>query len=343
MVRATAQGTSSTGSRHRHRPGDQPLRLCFAGTPAFAAAHLRALLASPHELAAVFTQPDRPAGRGRRLRPSAVAEVAEEHGLPVHKPASLRGDAAAGLLASYQPDALIVAAYGLILPSSILAVPRFGCINVHASLLPRWRGAAPVERALLAGDRESGVSIMQMDQGLDTGPILYQSAFPIAGEDDRNTLEARLTDTGCRALLHSLQSLPELLAKGRRQDDSLATYAHKLEKSHALIDWTADAALISRQVRAGIGRMPAFTFAGPRRIRILRAAAEGCRKSGPPGLIVEFGNSGLLVLCGRDALRVATVQLPGKNPVATGELLHSQSAPFASGDVLRSEATGEAS
>ena len=303
------------------------LKLCFAGTPAFAAAHLSALLDAGHEPAAVFTQPDRPAGRGRKPRPSAVAEVAAAHGLPLHKPADLRGGEADRLLAEQQPDALIVAAYGLILPPSILTLPRYGCVNVHASLLPRWRGAAPIERALLAGDQRSGISVMQMEAGLDTGPIVYQREVPIAGDDDRQTLEAKLTEAGCEALLRSLRSLPELLANARRQDDAEATYAHKLEKADARIDWAADAAFIAQQVRAGIGRAPAFTFVGQSRIRILRATAEAGEWDAALGQIVAAGKRGLLVACGKDALRIAMLQLPGKNPVPARALTHSSFAP----------------
>ena len=305
------------------------LRLCFAGTPAFAAAHLQALLDSPHEIAAVFTQPDRPAGRGRKLTPSAVALLAEAHGLPPHKPLSLRGGEAAKLLASYEPDALVVAAYGLMLPASMLGIPRYGCVNAHASLLPRWRGAAPVERALLAGDRVTGITIMRMDEGLDTGDILHRHEVEIAQSDDREALEAKLVEAGRAALLHSLENLPELLAGATRQDDSLATYARKLEKSDAMIDWTAPAEHIGRQVRAGIGRAPAFAFIGEQRVRVLRATPEARENSESPGAIIDAGKQGLLVACGEGAIRIEIVQLPGKTAVAVSALLNSPAAPFA--------------
>ncbi len=332
MASANAPADDSPPSQ---TPSAHPrLKLCFAGTPAFAAAHLSALLEAGHEVSAVFTQPDRPAGRGRKPRPSAVAELAVAHGLPLHKPADLRGGEAIPLLASHQPDALIVAAYGLILPPSILTLPRHGCVNVHASLLPRWRGAAPIERALLAGEKNTGISIMRMDEGLDTGPILCQREVAIAKEDDRETLEAKLTETGRGALLRSLQGLPELLANARRQDDAKATYAHKLEKTEARIDWTADAVFIARQVRAGIGRAPAFTFAGQRRIRILRATAEPRERAAAPGQIVAAGKRGLLVACGTGALCIAVLQLPGKNPAPTRALTQS---PFAPGGYFSGE------
>lgn len=307
------------------------LRLCFAGTPAFAAAHLQALLDSPHEIAAVFTQPDRPAGRGRKLTPGAVASLAEAHGLPTYKPVSLRDDKLARLLASLAPDILVVAAYGLILPASILAIPRYGCVNVHASLLPRWRGAAPVERALLAGDAVTGITIMRMDEGLDTGDILHQHEVGIAESDDRGDVESKLIEAGRVALLHSMDNLPELLESARPQDDSLASYANKLDKADAKIDWTASAEYIGRQVRAGVGRAPAFAFIGEQRIRILRAMPEAGEHVAAPGEIIDAGKRGLLVACGAGALRIEVVQMPGKTAVPVGALLHSPSTPFVEG------------
>lgn len=307
------------------------LRLCFAGTPAFAAAHLQAVLDSPHEIVAVFTQPDRPAGRGRKLTPSAVAALAEAHGLPIHKPDSLRGDEPARLLASLAPDVLVVAAYGLILPASILAIPRYGCVNVHASLLPRWRGAAPIERALLAGDTVTGITIMRMDEGLDTGDILYQREVEIAQGDDRDDVESKLIEAGRVALLHGLDSLPELLESARPQDDSLASYANKLDKTDAMIDWTDSADYIGRQVRAGVGRTPAFAFIGEQRVRILRAMPEAGEHSAAPGTIIEAGKQGLLIACGAGALRIEIVQMPGKTAVPVSALLNSPSTPFVVG------------
>ena len=305
------------------------LRLCFAGTPAFAAAHLQALLDSPHEIAAVYTRPDRPAGRGRKLTPSAVAMLADARGLPLHKPPGLRGGEAARRMAAYEPDVLVVAAYGLMLPSSILEVPRHGCVNVHASLLPRWRGAAPVERALLAGDRATGITIMRMDEGLDTGDILHQTKVEIGPGDDRADLEARLVEAGRAALLHSLANLPALLDGATPQDDRLASYAKKLDKTDAIIDWAAPAEYIDRQVRAGVGRAPAFVFIGEQRVRVLRAAREAREHSESPGTVIDAGEKGLLVACGQGALRIEIVQMPGKTAVPVAALLNSPSTPFA--------------
>ncbi len=307
------------------------LRLCFAGTPAFAAAHLEALLDSPHEIAAVYTQPDRPAGRGRKLTPSAVGKVAKTHELPLHKPAGLREEEQARLLASFKPDVLVVAAYGLILPAAILEIPRFGCVNVHASLLPRWRGAAPIERALLAGDGHTGITIMRMNEGLDTGDILHQQVVEITDGDDRDDLESKLIEAGRAALLHSLANLEELLTGAKRQDESLATYAHKLDKADARIDWSAPAEHIGRQVRAGVGRAPAFTCICGQRVRLLRGGPEGREQPAAPGTIVEAGKNGLLVACGSGALRVEIAQMPGKKPVPVSALLNSISTPFVKG------------
>ncbi len=196
------------------------LRIVFAGTPEFAAAHLNSILNSSHEVIAVYTQPDRPSGRGIKLLPSPVKELALANNLPVNQPASLRNEDEHRLLESYSADALIVVAYGLILPREILAVPRFGCINVHASLLPRWRGAAPIERALLAGDKVSGITIMQMDEGLDTGDMLLKSEVSIDDSNTRNDLESKLTEVGCEALIKALNNLEELLKTPEKQADA---------------------------------------------------------------------------------------------------------------------------
>ncbi len=317
-----------------------PLRICFAGTPSFAQAQLEALLGSRHEIAAVYSQPDRPAGRGRKSRPGAVAELALARGLCLLRPASLRGDEAAATLAAFAADVLVVAAYGLILPPWILKIPRYGCINVHASLLPRWRGAAPIERALLAGDRVSGVTIMRIDAGLDTGAIVHQREVPVAVEDDRDSLQAKLAAAGREALLFSLDRLPELLANAQPQREAAATYAHKLETADLLIDWCASADFINRQVRAGIGRSPAFTFSGQKRIRILRATVAADESSAPPavqvpGTILTAAKDGLRIACGeQQVLRVTEVQLPGKKPVAVAAALNASRHPFAPGTRL---------
>lgn len=315
----------------------QPLDIVFAGTPEFAASHLQALLGTGHRLLAVYTQPDRKAGRGNRLQPSPVKVLAEQHGIPVIQPPTLKSPEAQAELKALQPDLLIVVAYGLILPRAILEIPRLGCINVHASLLPRWRGAAPIERALLAGDRETGVTIMQMDVGLDTGDMLLRKAVPIESDDTRVTLEQKLADAGSQALCQALENIEALQAGAESQDDRLSCYAAKLEKEEALINWQDSAAQIDRQIRASIGRHPTYCFADGARLRILEALPRTSARQMTPGQIVAVDREGMLVQCGQDALLVTRVQLPGKNPVAIGDLLNARSDLFKPGSLLSSE------
>lgn len=300
------------------------LKVVFAGTPEFAARHLRALLDSGQQVIAVYTQPDRPSGRGKQLLPSPVKELAVARGIPVLQPASLKGDGPRHELAGLDPDVMVVVAYGLILPASILQTPRLGCINVHASLLPRWRGAAPVERALLAGDSHTGITIMQMDAGLDTGPMLHRVTVPISGTDTRVSLEQKLAEAGAAALVYAIDRLEELRACAEPQDNSRSTYASKVDKQEALIDWNQGAGHICRQVRAGIGRYPAYSHMGGTRVRILSAQPETAGPGAPPGTIIELSRGGMLVACGDGCIRVAQVQLPGKNPVALQDLLNSR-------------------
>lgn len=315
----------------------QSLKLVFAGTPEFSARHLQALINSPHEIAAVYTQPDRAAGRGKKPRPSAVKSLALEHGLPVRQPASLKSPEAQSELAAIGAELMVVVAYGLILPKAVLDIPFRGCINVHASLLPRWRGAAPIERALLAGDRETGITIMQMDVGLDTGDMLYKAVTPINEEDTREDLEKRLAALGCEALLHTLANLPALQGAAERQDDSLSTYAAKLEKHEALIDWQQDASQIHRQIRAGIGRLPAWSWLQGQRIRLLVASAEpGDDGSEVPGTILGADNQGIRIHCGSGVLTVQQLQMPGKNPVAVADALNARRELFRPGARFRS-------
>ncbi|MFM1895664.1 MAG: methionyl-tRNA formyltransferase [Pseudomonadota bacterium] len=309
----------------------QALRIVFAGTPAFAASHLQAILASDHQVIAVYTQPDRPAGRGKQLQSSPVKALALSHHLPVLQPLSLKDPEAQARLASLQPDLMVVVAYGLILPAAVLAIPRFGCINVHASLLPRWRGAAPIERCLLAGDAETGVTIMQMDPGLDTGAMLHKAAVAISPDDNRLSLEHKLAEVGTQALRYTLDNLDSLQAKAVPQDDRLSTYASKLDKAEALVDWTLPAAFIERQVRAGIGRHPAYSGLLGERVRLLRARAVVTSDTQPPGTILSAADGTLLVACGEGALAVSEVQLPGKNPVRIDDLLNARAARFTVG------------
>ena len=309
-------------------------RICFVGTPEFASAHLTALHESQHEVVAVYTQQDRPAGRGKSLQPSPVKRVAETYSIPVYQPGSLRSVEQSSILAGLNPDVLVVVAYGLILPADILNIPRFGCINVHASLLPRWRGAAPIERALLSGDEESGVTIMQMDEGLDTGDTLYQIAVPIAATDTRIDLENSLRLAGQKALLYTLNNLQQLLKTAMKQDHTKSCYAEKLQKSESLIDWVASAEIVNRTVRAGIGRAPAFSYLQGNRLRILQATPSSDSFDQAPGTIVRVDRESFQVACSASSLLISAVQLPGKNPVNVRDIFNSRPDFFAVGKAL---------
>lgn len=312
------------------------LRVCFAGTPEFAAAHLNALIAaqaeSRFELVAVYTQPDRAAGRGKKLSPSPVKQSALDAGLPVFQPLSLRSEEARAELEALGCDVMIVVAYGLILPQSILDTPRLGCVNVHASLLPRWRGAAPIERALLAGDKATGVTIMQMDAGLDTGVMLDKTVVAIDPRETRVSLEEKLIAAGSRALVAAINSLEALQEKAEAQDDSQSTYAAKIDKAESLIEWALPASQIDLLVRACIGRTPAFTLFEGQRIRLLESAIDSAQSDAPAGTVTHVDKRGFSVVCGeRSVLKVSRVQMPGKGEVSVGELLNGKPDAFAVG------------
>ena len=281
-------------------------RLAFAGTPPFAATILQRLLGSKHRLAYVYTQPDRPAKRGRRPRPSAVRAAAESAGVEVRMPSLLGGREAAALA---DCDWLLVAAYGLLLPPAVLAAPRYGCVNVHASLLPRWRGAAPVEHAILAGDAETGVSIMRMDAGLDTGPVYLRRAVPLAPTATGAAVARSLAALGAQTLIEALAALPDL--EPAPQDHQAATYAPKLTAAASLIDWHRSVEQIDRQVRALVGRAPAYTTVGDGAVRLRILAAEpapaGVGGTGPGTL--RRTPAGWQVRCGDGALGLRQVQL----------------------------------
>ncbi|MDX1491353.1 MAG: methionyl-tRNA formyltransferase [Pseudohongiellaceae bacterium] len=308
-----------------------PLKIVFAGTPSFAAEHLHALIEAKHNIIAVYSQPDRRAGRGKKLLASPVKQLALEHDIPVYQPQSLKDETEQETLAALQPDLMIVVAYGLILPQAVLDIPRLGCINVHASILPRWRGAAPIERALLAGDEYTGVTIMQMDRGLDTGDMLYKAQVPITQELDRQMLEEALAKSGREALLHTLAHIEELKAQAEKQDDSLSTYAAKLDKREALIDWNSDAQSIDRIVRCGIGRTPAYTYIDEDRVRIIEAKPVGERSHQANGVIISADKNSIRIACQDSVLQVTKLQMPGKNPVTAAEVLNARREQFAPG------------
>ena len=310
------------------------LRLCFAGTPDFSAAHLSALIAAGHTIDAVYTQPDRPSGRGKKLQPSPVKAVAMAAGLEIRQPASLKTVEAQQELAAIAPDLLVVVAYGLILPQAVLELPKLGCINVHASLLPRWRGAAPIERALLAGDAVSGVTIMKMDAGLDTGDMLYKQQVEIGPEDDRISLTDKICEAGKLALLHTLSHFPELSSQAQRQNDSLSTYADKLEKPESLLRWQEPAEKLHRIIRAGLGRAPAFSFINGARLQLLEASVAQTESQKTPGTILEISRQGMLIACGEACLLVTRIALPGKKPWTITDLLNSGTDLLQAGAIL---------
>lgn len=298
------------------------MRLVFAGTPDFAATALEALLNTHHTLVGVYSQPDRPAGRGRKLQPSPVKQVALEHGIPVFQPESLKAPEAQQQLASLEPDVMIVAAYGLILPEAVLNIPRYGCLNIHASLLPRWRGAAPIHRALAAGDAETGITIMQMDKGLDTGDMLLKTVTPIAADDTGGSLHDRLAVVGGEAIVEALAQLESGKLHGQAQDNEQACYAHKLSKEEGHIDWTRSAASIERLVRAFNPWPGTYADLDKHRLRIHQAQALAEQSQKAAGTVVRRERDGIDVACGTGILRITRLQLPGSRAQSVNDLIN---------------------
>ena len=301
------------------------MRLIFAGTPEFAAQALAAIVAAGHEVALVLTQPDRPAGRGMSLQPSPVKKLALEKGIEVFQPLSLKDPEAQQRIADIQADVMVVAAYGLILPQLVLDLPRHGCINIHASLLPRWRGAAPIQRALLAGDAETGVCIMQMEAGLDTGPVLLRGAFPIESTDTTVSLHDRLAELGARLAVEALARLP-LPAEAQPLDG--VTYAHKIEKAEALIDWTKSAAELDRHIRAFNPFPGAQAMFAGQTVKLWRAAPVA--GSGQAGQILSVDRNTVVVACGNGALAVSELQKAGGKRLPVQQFLAGH--PLKAGD-----------
>jgi methionyl-tRNA formyltransferase len=293
------------------------MKLVFAGTPEFAAVSLAELIAARHEITLVLTQPDRPAGRGLKPQPSAVKRLALEHGLPVLQPPSLRDLAAQAAISAAQPQALTVVAYGLLLPSAVLSIPARGCLNVHASLLPRWRGAAPIQRALLAGDAETGVTIMRMEETLDTGPVLLRRAVPIAPDDTAGALHDRLAALGGELLVETLAMNPP----ARPQEEAGVTYAPKIAKAETEIDWRKPAREIGRQVRAFDPTPGAQTRHQDAVLKIWRASPAPADRAAPPGTVLDAGASGIRVACGEGAFLVTELQRAGGRRLAAREFL----------------------
>jgi len=310
------------------------LRIIFAGTPDFAARHLDALLSSGHQVVGVFTQPDRPAGRGKKLMPSPVKVLAEEHSLPIFQPASLRPQENQQLVADLNADVMVVVAYGLILPKAVLDMPRLGCINVHGSLLPRWRGAAPIQRSLWAGDADTGVTIMQMDVGLDTGDMLYKLSCPITDEDTSATLYDKLAELGPKGLIDTLQQLADNRVQPEVQDEALVTYAEKLSKEEARLDWSLPAAQLERCIRAFNPWPMSWLEIDGQPVKVWQASVIAGPVNAAPGTIVEANKQGVQVATVEGILNLESLQPAGKKAMSAQDLLNSRREWFTPGNSL---------
>jgi len=310
------------------------LRIIFAGTPDFAARHLDALLSSGHEVVGVFTQPDRPAGRGNKLTPSPVKVLAEQHQIPVFQPKSLRPQENQHLVADLNADVMVVVAYGLILPKAVLDMPRLGCVNVHGSLLPRWRGAAPIQRALWAGDSETGVTIMQMDVGLDTGDMMHKITCPIEATDTSASLYNKLAELGPQGLLITLQQLGAGTVQREVQDEALVTYAEKLSKEEARLDWSLSAEQLERCIRA-FNPWPISYFAiDDQPVKVWQATVLAETANAEPGTIVHADKHGIQVATAQGILNLTQLQPAGKKPMSAQDLLNSRREWFTPGNRL---------
>lgn len=307
------------------------LRIIFAGTPDFAAAHLQALIDSRHEVIAVYSQPDRPAGRGKKLKASPVKELALEHDIAVHQPINFKSAADQQQLADLDADLMVVVAYGLLLPKVILDTPKHGCINVHGSILPRWRGAAPIQRAIEAGDTVSGVTIMQMDIGLDTGDMLLKAECEITDTTTTASLHNDLISVGCPALLETLEQIASGKLQPEQQDDALSNYAAKISKEEALIDWTRPAADLHRTIRAFNPFPICYTTLSGQRLKVWQAAIANISATGLPGTISAIEDDVIIVNCGSGQLALTNIQMPGKKALPVADILRGSGDKFALG------------
>lgn len=313
----------------------KPLNIIFAGTPDFAARHLQALIRSEHNIIGVYSQPDRPAGRGKKLQASPVKTLAVEHQIPVYQPSSLRNEEAQAELASLNADIMVVVAYGLILPQVVLDTPKLGCINVHGSILPRWRGAAPIQRALWAGDTATGVTIMQMDIGLDTGDMLLKTHLPIEDSDTSATLYEKLAQQGPTALIDALAGIADGTLKAEQQDAALANYAEKLSKEEALLDWNKPAMQLWREIRA-FNPWPASHFSHmDATIKVWQASVSQQANNDIPGTIITADKQGLAIATGEGVIVLETMQLPGKKAMPVVDILNSRGDWFTPGTQLQ--------
>ena len=311
------------------------LKVIFAGTPEFAATHLKAVLESHHQVCAVYTQPDRPAGRGQKLTASPVKLIAQESDITVYQPETLKADEQQNLLASLEADLMIVVAYGIILPRTILETPRLGCINVHASLLPRWRGAAPIQRAIEAGDDKTGITIMQMDEGLDTGDMLMTRSLTINDEDTSGSLHDRLMQLGSETLLEALDKLSNQSLIATAQDNAMANYAKKLSKNEGAINWSNGANTIIRKIHAFNPWPGCFVTQNQQKLKIVATLASDILSSNTStlinGTIINADKKGIEVACGVGSILITSLQMPGKKMTPVAALLNSYKERFHSG------------
>ncbi len=326
-----------------------PLKIIFAGTPHFAAHHLQALLDSEHDIVAVYTQPDRPSGRGKKLTPSPVKTLAIEHQLPIEQPLSLKAEDAQATLASYNADVMVVVAYGLLLPQVVLDAPRYGCLNVHGSLLPRWRGAAPIQRAVEMGDKETGITIMQMDKGLDTGDMLHKVVCEISDTDTSAILHNKLMALGAPALIHVLEQVSLQRLQPESQNNETACYAEKITKEEAIINWQESAEKIAQKIRAFNPFPIAYGFLGNDRIKIyavnIETSAETSiekepREESTPfavGEIRSVGDKGIEVACSDGSIFIRTLQIPNKKAMPIADILNGYADRFVVGQLFTSQ------
>ncbi|WED26660.1 methionyl-tRNA formyltransferase [Vibrio sp. DW001] len=312
----------------------QSLRIVFAGTPDFAARHLAALLSSEHEVIAVYTQPDRPAGRGKKLTASPVKNIAIENNISVFQPENFKSDEAKQQLIDLDADIMVVVAYGLLLPQRVLDTPKLGCINVHGSILPRWRGAAPIQRSIWAGDEQTGITIMQMDIGLDTGDMLNIDTLPIEATDTSASMYDKLANLGPSALINCLSDIAGAEANPIKQDDAFANYAKKLSKEEAKIDWSLDAEQIERCVRAFNPWPMSYFSVADNNIKVWRSRVENIKNDREAGTILQADKHGIYIATGNNVLVLEQIQIPGKKPMPVQDVLNSRSSWFEVGRQL---------
>lgn len=312
------------------------LKIVFAGTPEFAATHLAELLAHHFSIIGVFTQPDRPAGRGKKLTPSAVKSLALEHNLPVFQPENFKSEESINLLKSLKPDVMIVVAYGLILPQAVLDIPKYGCFNVHGSLLPRWRGAAPIQRACWAGDKETGITIMQMDVGLDSGDMLYKMACPIEKDDTSETLYKKLAKLGPQALIKTLDDLSNNQLSPQKQCNELVTYATKLSKEEAKLNWQLSAEELERSIRAFNPWPVCYFEIQNETIKVWHASilTKPSNQTYIPGSIIKADKNGIQIMTSTNILNITELQPSGKKRMSAADLLNSKKSWFSEGTIL---------